>query len=377
MRHLRAAVAATSIAVLALAGCSAAASDDPGEAAPSTDAASGEDDAAFPVTIEHAFGETTIESEPQRVVTWGWAGADAALALGVVPVAIPFQGYGGDENGVLPWIAEELDALGAPTPTVLPDSAEAPIDAIAAAEPDLILAHYSGLTAEEYELLSAIAPTVAYPDQPWATPWRDVVTIAGEALGRADRAGEVLDEIDAAVAEAAAAHPELEGVTVAQVWDTGDTFYVYTPADPRVEFTQDLGLVTAPSVTDLDTGESTFYFTLSHERLDELSSDVVVAYADTPEALDAFLSSAAAGTMPQVQQGAVAGVVGQAFVASVSPPTALSLTWGLEDYVQVLADTVAGLSRTPRADVRRAGPSRSRSPRASRANGGEGMQSSV
>lgn len=344
MRHHRAALTAASLAVLALAGCSASASDAPSQAPLATDpdpdagAAAG----AFPVTIEHAFGETTIESEPQRVVTWGWASADAALALGVVPVAIPFQGYGGDENGVLPWIADELEELGAETPTVLPDAAEAPIDAIAAAEPDLILAHYSGLTAEEYELLSTIAPTVAYPDQPWATPWRDVVTIAGEALGRADRAAEVLDGIDAAVAEAAQAHPELDGVTVAQVWDTGDTFYVYTPADPRVEFTEDLGLVTAPSVTDLDTGESTFYFTLSHERLDELTSDVLVAYADTQEGLDAFLASPAAGTMPQVQQGAVAGLVGQAFIASVSPPTALSLTWGLDDYVAALADAVPG-----------------------------------
>ncbi len=343
MRHLRAAVAATCLAVLALAGCSASASDDPGESAPTSDMPSGQADAAFPVTIEHAFGETTIEAEPQRVVTWGWASADAALALGVVPVAIPFQGYGGDGDGVLPWIADELEALGAPTPMVLPDAAEAPIDAIAAAEPDLILAHYSGLTAEEYELLSTIAPTVAYPDQAWATPWRDVVTIAGEALGRSDRAAEVLAEIDTAVAQAAQAHPELAGVTVAQVWDTGDVFYVYTPADPRVEFTEDLGLRTAPSVTALDSGESTFYYTLSHERLDELTSDVLVVYADTQEALDAFLASAAAGTMPQVQQGAVAGLVGQAFIASVSPPTALSLTWGLEEYVRALAETVAGL----------------------------------
>lgn len=343
MRHHRAVVVAASLASLALGGCSASAPDAPSEA-PLTAAAGGDaGQGAFPVTIEHAFGETTIDAEPQRVVTWGWASADAALALGVVPVAIPFQGYGGDENGVLPWIADELETLGAETPTVLPDSAEAPIDAIAAAEPDLILAQYSGLTAEEYELLSSIAPTVAYPDQPWATPWRDVVTITGEALGRADRAAEVLDGIDAAVAQAAQEHPELAGVTVAQVWDTGDTFYVYTPADPRVEFTEDLGLVTAPSVTALDTGESTFYYTLSHERLDELTSDVLVAYADTRASLDAFLASSAAGTMPQVQRGTVAGIVGQAFIASVSPPTALSLTWGLDDYVQVLAQAVAEL----------------------------------
>jgi iron complex transport system substrate-binding protein len=341
MRLSRPALAVSgTLLALALAGCGAAAGDPTTEPAATT--AAGDGEAAFPVTIEHAFGETVIEAEPQRVVTWGWASADAVIALGVLPVAIPYQAYGGDENGVLPWIADALEEMGAEVPTVLPDAAEAPIEAIAEAEPDLILAHYSGLTAEEYELLSAIAPTVAYPDQAWATPWRDVVEIAGRALGRSAEAAEVLAGIDAAVAEAAAAHPEFQGVTVAQVWDTGDTFYVYAPADPRVEFTEDLGFQTSSAVTELETGEATFYFTLSHERLDELTSDLLIAYADTQEALDAFLASAPAQTMPQVQAGAVAGVVGQDLIASVSPPTALSLTWGLDAYVTILADALAG-----------------------------------
>lgn len=37
------------------------------------------------------------------MVTWGWASADAAIALDVIPVAIPFQAYGGNEEGILPW----------------------------------------------------------------------------------------------------------------------------------------------------------------------------------------------------------------------------------------------------------------------------------
>ena len=42
---------------------------------------------AFPVTIEHAFGETTIESKPERIATVAWANHEVPLALGVVPSA--------------------------------------------------------------------------------------------------------------------------------------------------------------------------------------------------------------------------------------------------------------------------------------------------
>lgn len=46
------------------------------------------DSAAFPVTIKHAFGETTIEKAPERVATVGWANHEVPLALGVVPVGM-------------------------------------------------------------------------------------------------------------------------------------------------------------------------------------------------------------------------------------------------------------------------------------------------
>ncbi|MFC4224470.1 iron-siderophore ABC transporter substrate-binding protein [Lysinibacter cavernae] len=330
---IRIAIAATTASLLVLTGCSSS---------PSTDSAPTEtSEGAFPVTIEHAFGETVIPSEPKRVVAWGWGSADAALALDVVPVAIPFQSYGGNSDGVLPWIEEKLDSLGADTPTVLPDTTEAPVEEILAAKPDLILATYSGLTKDEYDLLSAIAPVVAYPGEPWATPWRDLITTTGEALGKHHEAVKVVEDIDAQVAAQAAKHPEFEGVTIAQVWDFSGKFYVHTPADPRVEFTEDLGFKTATSVTELDTGESTFFYTLSHEKLDSLTSDLLISYADTQEDSDAFLASSPAQAMSQVTENRVAQVVGKDFIASVSPPTALSLTWGLDNYVDILAQAVA------------------------------------
>jgi iron complex transport system substrate-binding protein len=292
---------------------------------------------AFPVTIEHTFGTTTIEEEPHNVVTWGFGSTDAALALGVVPVAIPFQAYGGDDEGVLPWIAEELDRLGADTPTVLPEGDEVPFEAIAAAKPDVILANYSGITEEEYGTLSAIAPTVAYSGEAWTTPWRDVVTTVGRALGKEKDAATLVADTEQTIADAAAEHPELQGRTVAAVWDTAGTFYVYEAADARVEFLTDLGLKVAPSVGELSTGTATFYYTLSYEETSKLTSDILLSYAATQQEADTFAAQPYAQTMPQLKSGHHATLVGEEFVAAVSPPTVLSMTWGLEDYLNALS----------------------------------------
>jgi iron complex transport system substrate-binding protein len=326
-RFIRLAAAAAAVA-LSLAACSS-----------SSGGGGGSDgtDAAFPVTVTHAFGETTIESAPKRVVAWGWGSADAAIAMGIVPVAIPFQAYGGNSAGVLPWISEKLDSMGAKIPTVLPDGEEPPYEQIANAKPDIILAALSGITQEQYDLLSDIAPVVAYPGEAWTTDWKEVITIVGKALGVPDKAKSLLSDIAAELAKQAAAHPEFKGKTIALASDTGGTFYIYKKADSRVSFTLDLGFVNAPAVDTLSSGDSTFFYSLSYEKLDLLKSDVLVNFAATQAESTAFLTAGYAQLMPQVKAGAVASPVGEAFVASVSPPTALSLTWGLDDYVAELS----------------------------------------
>lgn len=333
MTPLRSAALIAALALTALTGCAAT--------APATTEQPA-DDGAFPVTIEHAFGETVIAERPERVATWGWSTADAVIALGVTPVAMPFQAYGGDEQGVLPWVREALDESGAETPIILTNTGEdIPFEEIAAAAPDVILAQYSGITQEQYETLSAIAPTVAYPDQPWTTPWRDVISITGTALGLEAEAEAVLAGIDAELAEAAAAHPEFAGLTLATAWDVGGVFYVYADEDPRVEFMLDLGFVNAPAVDALDTDESPFYFTLSYERVTELESDVLVVYGNSDDEVRAVTEGGYAQALPAIEQGAVAELVGVEFIAAVSPPSALSLSWGLDEVVAQLAEAVA------------------------------------
>lgn len=56
--------------------------------------------------------------------------------------------------------------------------------------------------------------------------------------------------------------------------------------------------------------------------------------------------SPAAQTMTQVQQGTVAEVIGTDFIAAVSPPTALSLTCGLDQ----CAELISAAARVAEAD---------------------------
>ena len=326
---------------LVLSGCA-------GTTAPETsdpaDAGSASDN--FPVTFEHLYGETTIEEAPQRVATWGWGATDAVLALGIVPVAIPSSEYGGGDDLITPWVDEALGELGGEAPVLLDNSAyELSVEELLAADPDVLIASYSGLTQEEYDAVTGAGiPVVAPEEALWATPWRDVITDTGRALGLEDEADAVLSDLDQQIADAAAEHPEFEGVSIAYADDDVDTFYLYLPADPRVEILEDLGFVSAESVTALDTGESTFYTTVSSESLDQIDADVLLTQAEAQADVDEFLASDRAALIPAVAAGAVAPIVGEENVAAISP-TALTLPWILPEIVEQLATATAAAAQ--------------------------------
>ncbi len=108
-------------------------------------------------------------------------------------------------------------------------------------------------------------------------------------------------------------------------------------ADPRVQFLEDLGFTVAPSVAELDTKEASFYYTLSLENVDKLTSDVLLSYAPDADRAAEIAADPTLASMPQVKAGTVASISGESLVSSVSPPTALSLPWGLDDFVTALA----------------------------------------
>ena len=331
-----AAVALVVAGGLALSGCAG------GPAGTAGDAADAGVADGFPVTFEHIYGETTIDTVPERVATWGWGATDAVLALGVVPVAIPSDDYGGGEDRITPWVEQAIEDLGGPEPVLLDNSSyELSVEALLATDPDVLIASYSGLTQEEYDAVTGAGIPVLAPEEAlWATPWRDVITDTGRALGLEDEASALIDDLDGQIADQAAAHPEFDGTTIAYAADDVDTFYLYLPADPRVEILEDLGFVTPASVTDLDDGSSTFYTTVSAENLDTIDAEVVFTQVADEEALDTFLTSSRTQLIPAVAKGAVGAIVGAENIDAISP-TALTIPWSLPTTVEQLAKATA------------------------------------
>jgi iron complex transport system substrate-binding protein len=343
-RSALAAVAALlTLAALVLAGCSSNDSSGGSSGSTGSPGATGSSGAtdSFPVSVPSALGTATIKSEPKRVVTWGWSAQDAALALGVVPVAMPKFTYGADKDGVLPWDAEQLTKLGAANPTLLSggDTGQVPFEEIVAAKPDVILAPYSGLTQKDYDTLSKIAPVVAYPDKPWATTWQDVTTIVGKALGRSAQARQLVADTNAQVTALGAKYPVLKGKTfVYAAANEADQLSVYRASDPRVQLLTQLGMVVSPSVKALDTKpDDSYFYTVSYENVSKIDTDLLVAYFDDQSKADAFASSPLIAAMPSVKSGGFAPIVGTSYAMAVSAPSVLSVPWVMPKYVPQLA----------------------------------------
>jgi len=322
-------------ALTVLVGCGSTDAEEDGGAA-----ASG--DGAFPVSIEHTFGTTTIERQPERVVVLGWSAQDVLYALGVTPVGMPSYAYGGGDDGVLPWDDEHYDAA---ETTLLDTSDGPPLEDIAALRPDVILAPYEGFDEATYDDLSKIAPTVAYPGEAWTTSWEDQTTIIGKALGRSAEAQKLIDDTHAAVQRVADEHPEFADLTFAYTSMGADSLYLYLGEDPRVQLIEKLGFTLDPSVDTLAAAgdAASFYSQISLEKAPEIAADVVIGFADGLTS-DEVKAQPVYAQVPAVQRGSAVLLDDQEFAAAVSSVSVLSIPFALDKLVDQLA-TAAGNAR--------------------------------
>jgi ABC-type Fe2+-enterobactin transport system substrate-binding protein len=306
----RCSLAALIVSVLALVACAADDADDstaaePADtAAPATsapDAPPATTAAPFPITIEHALGSTEIPAEPLRIVSASGTMTGHLLAIDAPVVAaqvLPRQSPLADENGFLRQWGSVAAELGV-EPIAGP---EVNVEAIAAAEPDLIVGNSFGsdaVTGDVYALLSDIAPTIVIDHS--AMQWQELAGILATATGRQDEADAAVATfaslVDATAPTLDASHPVVAGVI------TADGLNMFTDQSSHGRLLESLGLtLVSPEGGALsgETGAGTRsdVVSLSAELVPDEFGDATVLFvfadeAAVTEALDIYPTLAA------------------------------------------------------------------------------------
>jgi iron complex transport system substrate-binding protein len=323
---------------LAVVGCGGDDDDDTETGGGNDDGANtNSNDATGPRTVEHRYGETEVPADPQRVVTIGLIDHDAVLACGVVPVAVTSNEYSADQPfGVWPWAADEL---GDAEPEVL-DDVELNFEKIASLEPDLILAIYSGITQDDYDLLAAIAPTVgpSADHDDYTTPWTEMTQVIGQALGREDEAEAAIQAVEDQFAEQREAHPEFEGQTAVYAgYLEAGKYYAEKEGSTRAAILKELGF----EIAEIDGGDP-LYVEVSSEQADLFDHDLVLWELGDQTMADDIEGDAIYETLDVAKEGRDVFVVDPAVAGGLALISVLSLPFVIDALVPQLAAAVDG-----------------------------------
>lgn len=297
------------VASVALSACGA---DDDAQATPEVTTA------AAPQTFEHRYGETTLESPPQRIVSLDPQWTDVLVALDAPLVAAALSPV--PEGGRFPW--QDLPA----TVDAIPAGDAIPYEAVAAARPDLIVITYYAADETTYDRLSEIAPTIPLLGEEQVDAWQDIAEVAGRLLDREDAAAALVADADQLAADVAAELPGLAGKTYALAnYVPGDAIYVVAdPDDGAGQLFSALGMEIDPELLAL-AGGAAGRVELSLERIDELDADLLIILTNGVPTDDI----PGYATLPAVESGAVS-LLDAADVSGLNTPSPLSIPYALE-----------------------------------------------
>lgn len=301
----------------------------------------------YPIVIKHAFGETTIPKKPERVATIQWANHDVVLALGVVPVGFSAANFGVQDNsGLLPWTAKKLKELNIDKPNIFQDTDGLDFEAISDSNPDVILAAYSGITKEDYEILSKIAPVVPYQTTAWSTTWRDQVLYNATGMGMKAEGEKLIKNTEALIQEKAAKYPQMKGKKVVWVnFSAKDMskLHVYTPVDPRGAFLIELGMSYPESVTSKITNPTAYSLSLSAENADVLNdADIIIGYGGD-DLYQAVKADSLLSKIPAIQRGSVVFIGNGTALAASGNPNPLSIAYTIDEYLALIDGAIKKL----------------------------------
>ena len=341
--RLRSALVTAALALpLLLAACG---SDDSESAAAGDSTASGAaEGGTFPATVSHKYGETVVPEEPKRVVSVGVSEQDVLLQLGVVPVGVT-EWYGEQPDATWPWAHDLLDGA---HPEVLHTTNGLEFEKIAALEPDLIVGTNAGLTKKDYQLLSAIAPTVTSDEgaNDFFSPWQDQVLQIARGLGREADGQRIVDDTEAAYAKVAAEHPDWadKTATFSQGGPYDGILYVY-PAGLSTSFLTELGF-TMTTGLEKYAPERGSQAEISAENVGLIDADVIVFATEDQKGFEGLQDFGTIGSLPAVKENRAVYTDGT-LAGAIYFDTPLSRAYVLEKLTPMLEQAAAG--EAPRA----------------------------
>lgn len=333
--------AAGAVLIPLLAACGSSDSDDPQpQAAASADQSSG----TFPVTVDGAYGEVTIESKPQRVVALSPTDADILIALGITPVAIPTSVQTNattNNTGLFPW-AEGKYPEG--TPKLDLSSANAStLEGILALKPDLMVATgLNGLIEQTNAALSDVAPVVAYDTQANGDSWQTSTRKIAKAVGEEAKGEEIIAKAESTVTEAAAQNPGLKGKTFnVLITPSASDVYVLCGTDDNLgRVFQELGMQLSEYARSMPCNGGRTQ--VSNENLGSLDADVLVAFPDTEAQMKTLADQQLWKSLPAVERGAVVSIPKTDSVPfALAFPSPTSLEWAVDQMTPQLAEAAA------------------------------------
>ncbi|WP_350278625.1 ABC transporter substrate-binding protein [Kribbella sp. HUAS MG21] len=181
--------------------------------------------------------------------------------------------FGEKPGALFPWAKAKLGD-GA-VPQVLRDKDGIQFEKIAALRPDLIVGLYSGISADDYKKLTAIAPTVAQPTgvPDYGVSWQVVARTVGQAVGKPQEADALVQGIEKRFAEVRTQHPEFKGKP-ALMATPYEGYFIYGTQDPRSRLLTDFGFA-LPDGLDAAIGDK-FGANISAERIGLLDQQALV-----------------------------------------------------------------------------------------------------
>lgn len=334
-RHRPSLLVACLAAALITAACGGGSSDE--SSAGSDTQQQGGKTTAFPVTITQKVAPVTIQKAPERVVALDFPSADAAIALGVVPVGMLKLSY--VDGGVQQWTK---DALKGQQPELFETDQGFPFETIARLRPDVILGVNTWpLIAENWDKLNAIAPVVGHLEAPGVDTWQQGVTQIGKALGRSEQAQQLISQVEGAIAKARTDNPKFSGKTVSFFNYVDGVHVISRDSDVSIKFLKELGFAgVTPAVAAMPNAQIAGRAQVSPENYKLLDADLILGTTSGGRApLDALAKHATFSRVPAVARGSYITLeIGPA--TAMAFPSALSLPYAVNQLVPQMARAI-------------------------------------